>query len=303
MMHLHLLGIAVAVSVLIRLIAQSTDCSTQSVVQPTLMWPRRWHGALIAFLVPPLLLLTSAIAVVIMGYSTTHPWDGQLSYGISLALVLVAIAIWAYLGWVALRTRQEIHRYSKVVIKTGQGAKQRQVTGRILETSAVFSAQVGLWPSELVISQGLLTHLDDEHLEAVLAHEAGHDHYRDTFWFFWLGGLRRLTKWLPYSEPLWQELLLLREIRADRWAAQSVDTLVLAESLMSVMTAPLVPESVCAAFSCAAPQSRLAQRIDALLCEDAPLASVRSSRLRILPWQWMAIAFALTPLLTIPFHY
>ena len=149
----------------------------------------------------------------------------------------------------------------------------------------------------------MLDHLDSDHLAAVLAHEAGHGHYRDTFWFFWLGGLRRLTIWLPNTEALWQELLLLREIRADRWAARSVDTLVLAESLMSVITAPLMaPESVCASFSCAAPRSRLAQRIDALLEADTLTAS-GISMFKILPWQWAAIAFALTPLLTIPFHY
>ena len=136
--------------------------------------------------------------------------------------------------------------------------------GRVVETAAVFSAQVGLWRSELVVSQGLLEHLNAEHLEAVLAHESGHAHYRDTFWFFWLGGLRRLTGWLPQSETLWQELLLLREVRADEWAARRVDSLVLAESLMSVITAPLLStEAICASFSCAAPRSRLAQRVDA----------------------------------------
>lgn len=303
MMHLHLLGIAAAVSISIRFIAKLTDRSNQPVAQPSLSWQRRWRQALIAFVVPPLLLLTSAVAVVTMGYSTTHPWDGQLSYAISFAFVLAAIAVWTYLSWIAFRTRREMQQHPQVLIQTGQGASQRQVMSRILEVPAVFSAQVGFWPSELVVSQGLLTYLDDEHLAAVLAHEAGHGHYRDTFWFFWLGGLLRLTKWLPYSESLWQELLLLREIRADRWAARSVDTLVLAESLMSVMTAPLVAESVCAAFSCVAPRSWLAQRIDALLCEDAPLVGESAGAFRILPWQWMAIAFALTPLLTIPFHY
>ena len=303
MMHLHLLGIAAAVSMAIRFTAKLIDRSNQPVAQPSLPWQRRWHQALIAFVVPPLLLLTSAVAVITMGYSTTHPWDGQLSYAISFVFVLAAITVWAHLSWVAFRTRREMQQHPQVLIQTGQGPNQRQVISRILEVPAVFSAQVGLWPSELVVSQGLLTYLDDEHLAAVLAHEAGHGHYRDTFWFFWLGGLRRLTKWLPYSESLWQELLLLREIRADRWAARRVDTLVLAESLMSVMTAPLVAESVCAFFSCAAPRSRLAQRIDALLCEDAPLVGESTGTFRILPWQWMAIAFALTPLLTIPFHY
>ena len=172
-----------------------------------------------------------------------------------------------------------------------------------MDVSAVFSAQVGLWSSQLIVSRGLLAHLDSEHLAAVLAHEAGHQHYRDTFWFFWLGGLRRLTCWLPYSENLWQDLLLLREIRADRWAARSVDTLVLAESLMSVITAPLAPESVCAGFSCAAPRSRLAQRIDALLEIDSTAATSSVGSFKVMPWQWVAISFTLAPLLTIPFHY
>ena len=52
------------------------------------------------------------------------------------------------------------------------------------------------------------------------------------FGFFWWGWLRRLTEWLPHSKELWQELLLLRELRADQWAAQQVDPLVLAESLL-----------------------------------------------------------------------
>ena len=189
-----------------------------------------------------------------------------------------------------------MRRIPKKTIETSM--RTHLARGRVLATPTVFSAQVGLWSSELVISQGLLAQLNDEHLAAVLAHESGHKHYRDTFWFFWLGGLRRLTAWLPYSEALWQELLLLREVRADLWAARSVDTLVLAESLMSVITAPLMPlESVCPGFSCAAPRSRLAQRIDALL--EVPTAD--GFDLNAL--QWSAMGLALLPLLTIPFHY
>jgi Zn-dependent protease with chaperone function len=300
MMHLYLWGVAIAIATLVRVIGHPTDCKT---VLDSLSWQRRWHQALISFVVPPLLLLTTAIAVVAMGYSTTHPWDGQLSYTAALSFLSVALVVWSYLGWVALATWRNIGHYPQRLIQTGAGSKVSLVRGRILELPAMFSAQVGLWSSELVVSQGLLTHLDDEHLAAVLAHEDGHRHYRDTFWFFWLGGLRRLTAWLPYSESLWQELLLLREIRADRWAARSVDALVLAESLMSVISAPLLAESLCANFSCAAPQSRLAQRIDALLAAETPFVGEATSAFQIFPWQWMAIACTLTPLLTIPFHY
>lgn len=297
MMHLHMIGIAIAIATLIRLISNPSQKKKARFSPQLLSWQKRWHRSLVAFVVPPLLLLTTAIAVIAMGLRTGHRhWEGQISYGLALIFMTIAMIKWAHLYWLSLQTQRELKRHPMRDI-------QANYQGRVLDVSAVFSAQVGLWPSELVVSKGLLAHLDDEHLAAVLAHEAGHGHYRDTFWFFWLGGLRRFTHWLPNTEALWQELLLLREIRADRWAARSVDTLVLAESLMSVITAPLMAlESVCASFSCAAPRSRLAQRIDALLEADAPTAN-GTSPFKILPWQWAAIVFALTPLLTIPFHY
>ncbi len=315
MMHLHLWAVAVAVAVLIRVWGQSSEGQSAESQSSQRYWQRRWHRALLTFLAPPLLLLTTAIAVLAMGYSTAHPWDGQLSYAIALSVWLTTLAISLRLCWMAFRTWQEIRTCPQRLIQVGPRTARRQKLGRVLDVPLVFSAQVGLWPSllwssELVVSQGLLDHLDDEHLAAVMAHEAGHDYYRDTFWFFGLGGLRQLTSWLPYSEALWQELLMLREVRADQWAARQVDALVLAESLMSVITAPLMSESVCAGFSCAAPRSRLAERIDALLdlkdpspaaaaCEASPAAT---HSFKFSPWQWAAIACTLAPLLAIPAH-
>ncbi|MEM9151038.1 MAG: M56 family metallopeptidase [Cyanobacteria bacterium P01_F01_bin.3] len=289
MMHLHMLAVAVAVSVLARLLYRRIDSSRS--------WQMRWHLALTAFVVPPLLLLATTVAILLMGVGgTVYAWDGLLSYGLSLAFVLLALALWLQLSWLTHKTLREIRRSPKSLIEAG-GVRS---VGRVMDLSAVFSAQVGVWSSELVMSQALLTHLDEPHLEAVLAHEMGHAHYRDTFWFFWLGGLRRLTIWLPFTEALWQELLLLREVRADRWAARRVDSLVLAESLMSVITAPLMTaESVCPGFSCAAPRSRLAQRIDALLLDESAGLLMNSE---LMLWQKVAIALALSPLLTIPFH-
>lgn len=297
MMHLNMIAMAVAIAIFIRLAGSSTQrAQLLTSAANSSSWQTRWHQALITFVVPPLLLLTTAVAVIAMGMDTGHHhWGNQVSYVIAVLFVAVAICCWAHLFRLSLKTQRELERHPLKTIG-------EDTLGRVMDVSAVFSAQVGLWPSELVVSEGLLAHLDSEHLAAVLAHEAGHRHYRDTFWFFWLSGLRRFTSWLPYSEPLWQDLLLLREIRADRWAARSIDTLVLAESLMSVITAPLAPESVCAGFSCAAPRSRLAQRVDALLEIDS-LIEKSGSSFEILPWQWATMSFALTPLLTIPFHY
>ncbi len=315
MMHLQMIGLALAIAVTTRLIAGDRSAEAMSVrAGSSYSWQSRWHSTLTAFVVPPLLLVATAVAVVAMGISTAHPWEGKLSYALAVGFLAAAIALWARLVWSVHNTLYEIRRYPQRPIKIYSDDSKglddialASVTGRILDVPAVFSAQVGLWSSDLVVSQGLLEYLDDEHLAAVLAHESGHAHYRDTFWFFWLGGLRRLTRWLPHTEALWQELLLLREVRADSWAVRRVDPLVLAESLMSVITAPLmVDEAVCAGFSCAAPRSRLAQRVDALLEGDLLQASgqdtVDKGAGRI-DWQWVAIALALSPLITIPFHY
>lgn len=294
MMHIQMIGLAVAIAVFSR---WAIGHFQMNLAQLESNWSTRWHWALIAFVMPPLLLIATAFSIAFMGTSAAHLWESQLSYGLSLSFLGLAASRWIYLVWAALKTQRSLQQYPHQPI----AAQATEVTGRVMGVSAVFSAQVGLWSSDLVVSQGLLDHLDKAHLEAVLAHESGHAHYRDTFWFFWLGGLRQMTGWLPYTEMLWQELLLLREMRADSWAARTVDPLILAESLMSVITAPLMAtEAICAGFSCAAPRSRLAQRIDALLSEDKA-APVNSSEGSI--WQWVAIAPALTPLLTIPFHY
>jgi hypothetical protein len=121
--------------------------------------------------------------------------------------------------------------------------------------------------------------------------------YRDTFWFLLLGWLRRLTIWLPQTEVLWQELLLLRELRADRWAAQRVDYLLLTESLLLMVKAPTTMfDSSSVAFSSAAAPERLIQRVEALLTE---VDSIQPST----PQAWAWLLLVLLPLITIPFHY
>ena len=99
--------------------------------------------------------------------------------------------------------------------------------------------------------------------------------------------------------------MLLLEIRADLWAAQQVDPLLLAESLLQVVsTVSVPPDSCCAAFSCAAVRDyaersakgdRTSIRIDALLAPElvAPATNLWS-------WSWLLLAFL--PLVAVPFH-
>jgi Zn-dependent protease with chaperone function len=254
-------------------------------------WSDRWQGTLSGFLLPPLLLFASAIAVIWMGPHGRMVWwwEGWLSY-----LLAIGFGLWAAIWWFKLaiegrRTIQQVRSYS-----------QTNLNGnlvRLIDLPTLYSAQVGFWQPELVITQGLLDALDDAHLQAVLAHEQAHRYYRDPFCFFWLGWIRQVTAWLPQSESLWQELLVLRELRADSWASQRTDTLLLAEALLlAVKNPPLLAESCCAGFNSPTQPDRLTQRIEALLAEAEP--TYLSHR-----WAWTWLLLAFLPLLVIPFHY
>lgn len=282
-MHLMMILLAVGIAFSLRLFTTTPDGSIH----------QQWQQILFNFFFPPLLVLMTALAVVCMGF------DGQMlgmpanwfSYVVALFFIAVASVLGikkAYQGWQACRS---LCNYPQQLVM-GQ-----QV--RILPIDLPYSAQIGFWQPELVVSQGLLRTLDEEHLQAVLAHEQAHDHYRDTFCFFWLGWLRSFTRWLPHTEPLWQDLLWLRELRADQKAAQQVDGLLLAESLLFFAKASQGNAGdFCVPFSCAIPRSRLSERIDALLSSEGTSVCPQPYR-----WDWSGFFLALLPWATVPLHY
>jgi Zn-dependent protease with chaperone function len=283
-MHLSLIGLAIAVALALRL-------SWMPLQQP---WQLRWQTTLLAFLLPPMLVSTTVIAVLCMGtqgqmMGVSVGWWG---YTLALGLFGLIAGVLLYRSWQGWRSLCQVKTYPTVML-------QNQ-TGYLLDTPALFAAQIGFWQPRLVVSRGLLDTLDTEHLNAVLTHEAAHEQFRDTFWFFWLGWMKQLSFWLPQTDELWYELLLLRELRADAWAAQSVDPLILAESLLQVVRSPLELRPIGIAFDAATPISRLEVRVEALLSASDLHKQNASPAFRLL--SWLAGAIALMPLLTILLH-
>jgi Zn-dependent protease with chaperone function len=287
---MHLLMISATLGLIYCLRRQRIAAST------SLM--ERWQRALRLFLLPPVLLLMTAVAILSMGPygQMVWGWEGWLSHELALAFLSFAGALGVKLAWEAKQTLKQIHCHSQIHLE-GQPA-------RLLNTTQLYCAQVGFWQPELVVSQGLIDKLDQDHLEAVLVHEQMHVQHRDTFWFFWLGWLRRLTDWLPQTEILWQELLMLRELRADRLAAQQIDPLLLAESLLLVVSTPVLQPEISAALSWTAmddsscPEmlpTHLIDRIEALLTEPEPESSLAF-------WSYAWILYFFLPLVAIPLH-
>lgn len=283
-MHLLMLELALGVAVGLRWLA------------PQLISGRRksWQTTLFLFIFPPLLLLTTAIAVLCMGdrgQMLGLP-SGHFSY-----VLAVAIGLWGA-GHAIVQLRQ-----------VGQAiAALRNYPTRLLHGIPVrwipvefpYCARVGFWRSEIALTEGLCELLDEEHLRAVLAHEQAHDRNRDTFWFLWLDSLRAMSAVLPHTEFLWQELLLLREMRADRQAAETTDPLLLAESLLQIAQRVCQPASFGAIAAVgvsfhAEESDRLSDRIDALLEPQEVWTEERG-------FYWLLLLLCSIPLITIPLH-
>jgi len=281
-MHLLMILVALGLTWFLRLGWSGADGS----------WTERWTRARYLFLFPPLLLMMTGVAVLCMGPQGRMVGlsAGWFSYLLAISFLGLVGGKCLHLGWQGWRSQRQIGTYSLLVV--------RDMPGRILDTSVPFAALVGFLQPELVVSRGLLNSLTSAHLDAVIAHEQAHYYYRDTFWFFWLGWMRSCTAWLPHTDALWEELLSLREIRADSWAVQQVDPLVLAESLLMVVsaTSSIPITGFYAAFSEVTQRNRLEERIEALLAEapsSVPQIDWQS-------WTWFLLAFL--PLVAIPFH-
>jgi len=256
----------------------------------TINWKTRAFTALILFLFSPLLLITTAFALLYMGPTgkMVGLQSGWFSYLLALGFLIWSAVKLGRLSWEGWGVVRKIRAYPLGELE-GKSC-------RILETNIPYSALIGFWQPELVVSEGLLQTLDRDHLQAVITHEQAHYYYRDTFWFFWLGWLRSITFWLPNTENLWQELLVLRELRADNWAAKSVDPLTLAESLLLVVSpATITMTNLAAEFSAIAPTNRLNERVEALLVAE-------QSGYQISWWFWVWLLPVFLPLAAIPFH-
>jgi Zn-dependent protease with chaperone function len=278
-MHLGILFMAVAIAIFIRL------CWFRS----SGTWADRWQRTLGAFLLPPILVLITSMTVFSMGHHGTMLSHsvGWLGCHLALGFLLFAGVLLVYLFGQQWRSLQQI-RSLKAVAVLGR-------TGRVLETPNSFAAQVGIWQSELVVSRGLLESLSPEQIEAILSHEEAHQNYHDTFFFFWLNWIRQFTFLLPRTESLWQELLLLRELRADQWAAQRVDALTLAETLLLVVRSISTTRNYhCAAFHDTTLTTRLEERINFLLTQP----EITQSQHQL--WVW--ILPATLPILTTLLH-
>jgi len=324
-MHFGMIVIAIGLGLFLRFLWLRASSSSQTPL---------WTPTLAIFLCPPLLLWMTAIAILCMGHHGRMMGNsvGWVSCVIAAGWCLYGLGLLIQAGWQTWRSHLSLRQWPLLtllptVLSHGtaedsiqvQKSETRSSTARLLDTSIPFAAQVGFWRSHLIVSDGILSHLPHEQSQAIVCHEQAHAHYRDCFWFFWLGWIRRMMSWMPATDALWQDLILLRELRADQWAARRVDRLDLAEALLQVSAQQLManvsatvavpdflktwfedyPESKSAIAACTAAQNRLEVRIDALLTVPSP----STAHSYVQGFSWLTLASSCVPLLTLPLHH
>jgi Zn-dependent protease with chaperone function len=196
----------------------------------------RWTTTIMALSLPGLLLLSSAVAILRMGHHG-EMWGLPVDAG---ACVVAKIGLgWAgFQGIRVLYQTWRLHRWLKTLPVISHPDLPPEVMVHYLNVPQVMAAQVGFFRSRLLVSQGLLA-LPSAHRRAVFAHEQAHFTYRDPLWTLALSWLQGMTLGLPGTQQLWEDLLLLREYRADAAAALTVDPLVLAETLVVTVRSTL----------------------------------------------------------------
>jgi hypothetical protein len=277
-MHSSLLLLTVAIAVVWRWQWRS----------PTGSWRLRWQSALTAFCLPPLMVVLAAGAVLYMGHHGT-----MMGWSVSPMGCWVSRGVLGWFGGVgvyalgqAAKTEWWLRHQATVSLPTGGQA-------RCLEIDLPVAALVGLSPASLLVSRGWLEQLTLAEQQAMVAHEQAHADYGDPLWFWGLGVIRRFASWLPHTQALWEELLLLREIRADQQAASTHDPLLLAELLVNLSrqmtlaaqgnTPDIAPYL---GFNEPLSLSRLEQRVNALL---APDVIAEPTALRLQPLLWLLV--------------
>ena len=110
-------------------------------------------------------------------------------------------------------------RVGKMIAVLSATAHIRRVEVLVLPGWACGAFAVGGRRSRILISADLLEALNDEELEAVLAHEIAHVAAHDMQVVALAGILRDMTAWNPFSHVALRRLLSDRELEADRRAA------------------------------------------------------------------------------------
>ncbi len=217
----------------------------------------------------------------------TPPWDYTLGLALPLGMGLVALA---GLGLGLVRLALLARLSGRAGLPAGaalQAAVERlawrlgvpRPCVRLCASERPLALAYGIARPTLLLSTWLVTHLDRQELEAVLAHELAHLARRDPF-ITWLATvLRDAFCYLPTSWLAYRQLQRERELACDDLAVGVTRRpLALASALAKVWQRAAAGPVLTAAASLAATSAAIEARIQRLLAAPPPMTHHTCSR-------------------------
>lgn len=171
-------------------------------------------------------------------------WMTVVAAGMAFFLALTVMGALIGLGRLILASRHTMrnarpsHALQCRVTAIASVVGSRDVAAYIV-ASDVPAAQVwGIWRPKLVIATWMLSHLDDEEIDAVIAHELSHIKRHDVL-VFWLAAVARdAFCYLPASHLALRMVRHAAETSADEWTIRTIGSpLALASALAKVWKA------------------------------------------------------------------
>lgn len=167
------------------------------------------------------------------GWDARGPWWSWLALALALFVLFRLLSGLLASALAAMRTRRRHRRVLDLV--AGRNLLLRG-THIVEDDVPVAYCLPGVRPSDarVVVSRGVLTALDDEELQAVLAHERAHLAQRHDLVVLPFDALGSTFPWLPPVRCAERQVRLLVEVLADRRAAAQHGPRVLARALAKV---------------------------------------------------------------------
>jgi len=270
-------------------------CTALAALRRTQGWPRRRQMQLAVLAAPVLALGVGLWALHHFSTRTcflgTPSWDYVSGRALPVGMAVVALGGLA-LGLVRIATLQfALGRHARLAGSHVQGiadrmaANLRTVKPRVLIVGMrrPVAVTVGTRRPTILLSDWMLSHLDSNELESVLAHEMGHVARRDVLVTWLATVLRDAFFYLPTSWAVYRQFQYERELVCDELAVKATGRpFALASALGKVWHQNLQGPIVGSAQALAASDEMIERRIHRLLATPQGEASTRHGWVSVL---------------------
>lgn len=196
---------------------------------------------------------------------------------------------------VRMQKQLELYKDHKLTAEMNASYSPNENYFTIVSYPVPLAITMGLMHPKIVLSTGLMNLLNDDELEAVIAHEMAHVKNRDPLTIFFMTLCSSTFWYIPILKWLNQQYRILKELVADDFAIEKQETTVHISSALLKMLKVKKPDTMAFTYASFA-DTTINYRINFLL---NPLKEMRVN----IPFQMVLLSFVVFSLICLSFAY